>query len=217
MVETLGQTIRACGDRRATWWRGPSRRAVFLDRDGTLIVDRPYCADPSTIELLPGVVEGLAILQKAGYLLVVVTNQSGIARGFFDETALHRMHERLDSMLAARGVRVAAYYYCPHHVDGTNPALAVPCSFRKPAPGMLMRAALDWSIDLGRSWLIGNTPGDYEAARAAGCRALLVGTCAVPSSYPRFDSFLDATRKIIEVDGHGQRHAAEQPRSARRD
>lgn len=212
---TSGRTIRACGDRRAAWPTSEPRRAVFLDRDGTLIVDRPYSADPNTIELLPGVAEGLSVLQEAGYLLIVVTNQSGIARGFFDESALGRMHERLDSILADSGVNVAAYYYCPHHVEGTNRALAVPCDCRKPAPGMLFRAASDWAIDLGRSWLIGNTPTDLEAARAAGCRALLVGTSETSSAYPRFDSLLDAARVIIEADGHGRLREAARPRSAR--
>src|SRR5579884_1443123 len=105
-----GQTIQACDD--APWRRNGSSatsRAVFLDRDGTLIVDKPYLADPNQIELLPGALDGLRRLQDAGYLLLVVTNQSGIARGYYDVDALIAMHRRLHQMIAEAGVTIAAY------------------------------------------------------------------------------------------------------------
>jgi D,D-heptose 1,7-bisphosphate phosphatase len=140
-----------------------------------LIVDHPYSSDPDRIELLDGAVDGLLALQQAGYLLVVLTNQSGVARGFYGEAAIRRMHRRLDAMLGRAGVEVAAYYYCPHHVDGVVRSLARPCFCRKPEPGMLFRAARDWAIDLGQSWMLGDLTSDVAAGRAAGCRTLLIG------------------------------------------
>lgn len=180
-------------------------------------MDRPYSADPRTIDLLPGVAEGLETLQVAGYLLIVVTNQSGIARGYFDERALRRMHEKLDRMLASLGVQIAAYYYCPHHVDGRKRSLAQDCDCRKPSPGMILRAASDWSIDLRQSWLIGNSPSDFEAAETAGCRALLVGTDIPDGPCPRVGTLADAARQIIEHDGLGLPSADAGRRLARRD
>ena len=185
-ARTWGETVRACGDQTfaaAAADRGAAR-AVFLDRDGTLIVDHPYSADTDAIELLPGVVDGLVTLHDAGYLLIVVTNQSGIARGYFDDRALAAMHYRLNQLLALAGVDVAAYYYCPHHVAGREPTLARPCGCRKPSPGMLLRAAVDWSIDLGQSWLIGDRASDAAAALAAGCQPLLVGPGPWPHPPP---------------------------------
>ena len=158
-------------DRRGD--RGAAR-AVFLDKDGTLIEDVPYNVAPEQIRLTDGAIEGLRRLQDAGYLLVVISNQSGVARGLFPETALERVHGRLVELLAGGGVRLDGFYYCPHHPDGAVAAYATACDCRKPAVGMLLQAATNLGIDLGASWLIGDILDDIEAGNRAGCRTGLI-------------------------------------------
>jgi D,D-heptose 1,7-bisphosphate phosphatase len=151
-----------------------TRRAIFLDKDGTLIEDVPYNVDPSRIRLLPGVVEGLRRLHQAGYLLIVVTNQSGVARGRFPEHALGAVAQRLRELLAPAGVPLADFYYCPHHPDGIVLEYAVECACRKPQPGLITRAVQEHGIDPARSWLIGDILNDVEAGKLAGCRTILL-------------------------------------------
>jgi len=151
-----------------------SRRAVFLDKDGTLIQDVPYNVDPSRVRLLPGVVEGLGRLHRAGYLLIVVTNQSGVARGRFPEHALGAVAQRLRQLLAPAGVPLADFYYCPHHPEGMMLHYALECACRKPEPGLVTRAAQEHDIDLACSWLIGDILNDVEAGNSAGCRTILL-------------------------------------------
>jgi histidinol-phosphate phosphatase family protein len=115
--------------------------AVFLDKDGTLVEDVPYCADPERMKLLPGAGPALRSLHEAGWRLAVVTNQSGVARGLFPESALAAVEARLREVLAAEGVPLAAFLYCPHHPDGVVPAYAVHCDCRKPEPGLILAAA----------------------------------------------------------------------------
>jgi len=148
--------------------------AVFLDKDGTLVHDVPYNVDPALIRLTPGAVEALGLLHAAGYRLIIVSNQSGVARGRFPETALAAVEERLRALLAQRGVPLTGFYYCPHHPDGSVAAYAVACSCRKPAPGMLIRAAREHGIDLSRSWMVGDILNDVEAGHRAGCRSILI-------------------------------------------
>jgi len=150
------------------------RAAVFLDKDGTLVVDVPYNVEPGRIRLTPGAVEGLQALHAAGYLLIVVSNQSGVARGFFQEEALAPVEAQVRALLAAASVPLAGFYYCPHHPDGPVGRYAVSCGCRKPAPGMLSRAAREHGIDLARSWLVGDILHDIEAGRRAGCRTVLL-------------------------------------------
>lgn len=150
------------------------RAAVFLDKDGTLIVDVPYNVAPERIRLTHGAVEGLQALHAAGYLLIVVSNQSGVARGFFQEEALGAVEKRVRALLAAAGVPLAGFCYCPHHPEGIVSRYAVPCHCRKPAPGMLSQAAREHGIDLARSWLVGDILHDVEAGRRAGCRTVLL-------------------------------------------
>src|SRR4051812_7101588 len=116
-------------------------RAVFLDKDGTLVEDVPYNVEPSRIRLGPGAAAGLSQLHAAGFLLIVVSNQSGVARGMFSEDALTAVHERLKELLAEFGVSLSGFYYCPHHPQGTVARYAVKCSCRKPEPGMIRAAA----------------------------------------------------------------------------
>jgi D,D-heptose 1,7-bisphosphate phosphatase len=150
--------------------------AVFLDKDGTLVDDVPYNVDPERIELSAGAAEGARLLSEAGYALVVVSNQSGVARGLFAEESIAGVESRIRELLADYSVRLAGFYYCPHHPAGKVERYARLCSCRKPAPGMLLTAARDLSLDLSRSWLIGDILDDVEAAHAAGCRAVLLDT-----------------------------------------
>jgi len=150
------------------------RGAVFLDKDGTLIVDVPYNVAPEHIRLTHGAAEGLQALHAAGYLLIVVSNQSGVARGFFQEEALVAVEARVRALLGAAGVPLAGFYYCPHHPEGSVGRYAVSCRCRKPAPGMIEQAAREHGIDLTRSWLVGDILHDVEAGRRAGCRTVLL-------------------------------------------
>ena len=151
------------------------RPAVFLDRDGTLVEEVAYLHDPGRLALLPGVA-ALAGLAAAGYALVVVTNQAGVARGYYDEAAVELVHRRLGELLAGAGVRLDAILYCPHHPEGTVARHARACRCRKPSPGMLEAAAEQLDLDLPASYLIGNHPTDVGAAVAAGVTALYVRT-----------------------------------------
>ena len=146
------------------------RAAVFLDRDGTLVEEVPYLHDPGRVMLLPGAA-ALGGLAAAGYALVVVTNQAGVARGLYDEAAVVAVHRRLAELLAGVGVRLDAVLHCPHHPEGTVPGYARACRCRKPGPGMLEAAAGRLGLDLAASWLIGNHPADVGAAQAAGVPA----------------------------------------------
>ena len=145
------------------------RPAVFLDRDGTLIYDRHYLADPAGVELLPGAAEAVARLNRAGYFVVLVTNQSGIGRGYFGEAEYQAVHRRLVDLLAAEGARLDADYHCPLSPDDPDPE-----ELRKPGAGMFFRAAREHGLDLARSWLIGDRLRDVAPAARLGARAILV-------------------------------------------
>lgn len=143
--------------------------AVLLDRDGTIIVERDYLSDPALIELEAGAVEGLRALAQAGWTLVVLTNQSGIGRGYFDLAAAEAVNARVAELLAVEGVSIAGWYLCPHAPgDG--------CDCRKPRPGMAKQAAEDLGLDLARSWVIGDKRSDVGLADAISARAILVTT-----------------------------------------
>ncbi|MBD2257221.1 HAD family hydrolase [Pseudanabaena sp. FACHB-2040] len=147
------------------------QKAIFLDKDGTLIEDVPYNVDPARMMLCPRALSGVHKLYQAGYQLIVITNQSGIARGYFDESALTAVEQRLRQMLE---LPLAGFYYCPHHPNGTVAEYAVSCDCRKPKPGMLLQAAADHDIDLHQSWFIGDILNDVEAGLRAGCRTVLI-------------------------------------------
>ncbi|HZU67224.1 MAG TPA: HAD family hydrolase [Ktedonobacteraceae bacterium] len=168
------------------------RPALFLDRDGTLVYPRHYPSRPEELCLYDGVGEALRTFQEAGFRLVVVTNQAGIARGYFKEDDLWRMHTYLAKELAKSGVHLDAIYYCPHHPEGVIPELAVVCDCRKPQPGMLLRAARDLALNLPRSWFVGDILDDIEAGNRAGCRTVLVdlGTEKPPASQLRRPNFI---------------------------
>jgi D-glycero-D-manno-heptose 1,7-bisphosphate phosphatase len=144
------------------------RKAVFLDRDGTLIVDRNYLSDPDAIEFLPECIEGLTAMQVQGFDLVIVTNQSGVARGIIPWATLHEIHRRVLSHLRKNGVDVRGVFTAPHAANSNHPD-------RKPNPGLLIRAARIHNLDLRASWMIGDRPSDVEAGERAGTRTLTVG------------------------------------------
>lgn len=156
--------------------RTEPRRAVFLDRDKTLMEDPGYVSDPGQVRLLGGAAEAVARLRGAGYLVIVVTNQSGIARGKITEAQIAAVHERLRELLRRAGTDLDAIYYCPY-LDGPDAVVAQyrrDSDLRKPRPGMLLQAAREMEIDLSRSWMIGDEARDAQAGRAAGCRTILL-------------------------------------------
>jgi D-glycero-D-manno-heptose 1,7-bisphosphate phosphatase len=147
-----------------------TQKAVFLDRDGTLIVERHYLSDPAQLELIPDVPESLLRLSEAGFLLIVVTNQSGIAQGKFSESRYVEVQEALDVLLGQYGVRLTHTYFCPHHPQVSS------CTCRKPLPGLLNEAILTYQLDPKRCFMIGDRDRDVQAGVAAGIPSLLVRT-----------------------------------------
>jgi D-glycero-D-manno-heptose 1,7-bisphosphate phosphatase len=146
------------------------RRAVFLDRDGTIIEDEGYVADPARVRLLPGAAEAIARLNRAKLPVIVVTNQSGIARGLLDEAAYTATARRLDELLATAGARLDGHYHCPHHPDFTGS-----CECRKPGPLLYRRAAADHGLHLADSWWVGDRLRDVLPAERFNGRGLLIG------------------------------------------
>ncbi|CAG0988567.1 D-glycero-D-manno-heptose 1,7-bisphosphate phosphatase [Geobacteraceae bacterium] len=180
------------------------RTAVFLDRDGTINVEKEYLHRAEEFEFVPGASEAIRLLKEAGFLVVVVTNQSGVARGYYDEAAVHRLHRFVDQELATVGASVDAYYLCPHHPHHGIGPYRTECACRKPLPGMLLSAAADLGIDLSRSWIVGDKAADVEAGLAAGCRTILVRTGygaaeehLVPPDVTVCDDIFAAARAII--------------------
>ncbi len=148
--------------------------AVFLDKDGTLIPDIPYNIDPDLITLSFGAEEALRSLHHSGFKLIVVSNQSGVARGLFLETALTFVEQKIRDLLNAIDVPLTGFYYCPHHPSGQIANYAIACNCRKPNPGMILKAAEEHSVDLERSWMIGDILNDIEAGHRAGCKTILI-------------------------------------------
>lgn len=147
---------------------------VFLDKDGTVVEDVPYNVEPDRTRLAPGVEEGLRMLDDVGYRLVMVSNQSGVAHGYFPEEALQPVETRVRTLLEDIGVELTGFYYCPHHPEGVDAAYTGECNCRKPAPGLLLEAADEHDVDLARSWMIGDILHDVEAGRRARCRTVLI-------------------------------------------
>ncbi len=145
------------------------RRFVVLDRDGTIIEEREYLSDPEQVTLISGVAAALRELRRMGYGLVVITNQSGIGRGFFDHAQLHRVHQRLKELLHAEGIYLEGFYVCPHTSDDD-------CACRKPKLGLLQKAAEDLGFDMASSIVIGDKASDIEMGRMAGALTFLVRT-----------------------------------------
>lgn len=182
-------------------------RAVFLDRDGTINVEKEYLHLPQDFEFIPGAPLAIKMLRDAGFCVVVVTNQSGVGRGYYDEAAVYDLHRHMDAELAESGAKVDAYYFCPHHPQHGIDAYRQECDCRKPLPGMLFQAAAEFSIDLSSSYIIGDKLADVEAGLKAGCRPLLVrtgygeeATAGLPDGVLSFSDILEAARAIISGD-----------------
>lgn len=156
------------------------QKAVFLDRDGTINKYAGFLRDIDQFELLPGVADAVKLINASGYLAIVVTNQPVIARGEVTVSELQEIHNKMETLLGAEGAYLDAIYYCPHHphkgYEGEVPGLKIDCDCRKPKPGMLLKAAKDFNIDLSQSWMIGDGENDVNAGKAAGCRTVLIGT-----------------------------------------
>jgi D-glycero-D-manno-heptose 1,7-bisphosphate phosphatase len=149
-------------------------RAIFLDKDGTLVKDIPYNVDPGLVQLTPFAGKALRSFQRQGYALFVISNQSGVAKGIFPESALYGVKQRLLELFSEQGVTLYGFYYCPHYPDGIVQQYAHQCDCRKPQPGMIRRAAYEHGIDLEDSWMIGDILDDVEAGFRAGCRTVLI-------------------------------------------
>jgi D-glycero-D-manno-heptose 1,7-bisphosphate phosphatase len=186
------------------------RRAVFLDRDGTVNVEVHYLAQPEQLELLPTVAETISKLNSLGIAVVVITNQAGVARGYFPEHRLEAVHQRLREMLGERDANVDGIYYCPHHPTAGLGAYRTVCNCRKPMPGMLNKAAQDLGLDLTRSLMIGDRDTDLQAGAKAGCLTALVRTgygeetnAALDHSQVRsigtFDTVADAVQAWLDL------------------
>ncbi len=158
--------------------------AVFLDRDNTLIANDGDLGDPAAVRLLDGVSPGLLALREAGYRLVVVTNQGGVARGRYTEADVDAVHQRIAQLLgetASGEPLIERFYYCPFHPEGEVESYRREHPWRKPQPGMLLHAARDLGLDLGQSWMVGDQARDIAAGRSAGCRTVLLGNRADPA------------------------------------
>ncbi len=153
-----------------------SKRALFIDRDGTIIKDKHFLSDPNQIEILPGVVEALRKAKRLGLTIVVVSNQSGVARSLMGIDDVHAVNSRLVKILADESVEIDAVYICPHHLEGSNKEYAIRCNCRKPSPGMAETAAMQLGVDLRRSYVVGDKVDDYNLGLVIGATPFLVKT-----------------------------------------
>jgi D-glycero-D-manno-heptose 1,7-bisphosphate phosphatase len=190
--------------------KSQTRKAVFIDRDGTLNEDIGYVSRPEELALYPWSAEAVRLINQSGLLAVVITNQSGIARGMYTEEILAEIHSRMIRELALQGARVDAVYYCPHHPEIGSRRYRLECECRKPQPGLLNAAARDHDIDLARSFVIGDKASDIKLAERTGARAALVltgfgrETLAHPERWPCTpdvvaENVLEAVRRILEL------------------
>jgi len=180
------------------------KKAVFLDRDGTINEEQEYLWQVEAFRFIDGAIEGIRLLNAAGFMVVVVTNQSGIGRGYYTEDDLDRLHRYMDAELEKSGVKITACYYCPHHPLHGVGRYGTECACRKPLPGMLLQAAGELDIDLAASWMVGDKKADIDAGLAAGCRPVLVRTGygeaeagLLSEAVPVVKDLLEAARLII--------------------
>lgn len=154
----------------------PLNAGLFLDRDGTINVERGYLADPNDVELLPGAADAIRAANEFGIPVIIITNQAGVARGFHSEEAVVSVNERLKQLLNEQGARIDAVYYCPHHPEAGNPPYRIVCTCRKPGTGMLEMAEKSLGINLAASYVVGDKCSDIETGKNGGCGTVLVLT-----------------------------------------
>jgi D-glycero-D-manno-heptose 1,7-bisphosphate phosphatase len=206
---------------RARGWgaRGAGRGtrtadAVFLDRDGTILDELGYVTPDSALHLYPYSLDAIRVLSTSGFAVVVITNQGGVGLGLYDEAFVDRTHAALDARIAAAGGRVAGWYYCPHHPEAVIPSFKCVCECRKPATGLVSRAAQELGIDFARSWVVGDQWRDIEVAHRTGARSILVRTGygarlehAWPADIARptlvADNLIAAAAQIVGLSGGG--------------
>lgn len=178
-----------------------TRPAVFLDRDGTLNAEVDYLSDPADLQLVGDAGQAVARLNRAGFLCVVITNQSGIARGILTEERLGEIHKRLDQLLAEHGAHIDHYEACPHHPEHGEAPYRQECECRKPKPGMYLQAQAAMDIDLEQSWAVGDSPRDLEAAQALGVPGLLVttGKPVTEESHSRWNVVRDISAAVDHI------------------
>lgn len=150
------------------------KKAIFLDKDGTLVYDIPYNVDPSRVRFNDGAIAALRKFKQHDYLLIVVSNQSGVAHGYFSEQTLRALGTHINETLGRRGLKLDDFRYCPHHPAGKIAAYSMDCTCRKPKPGLILESARKFDIDLSHSWMIGDILNDVEAGNSAGCRTILI-------------------------------------------
>ena len=177
-------------------------KAVFLDRDGTIARDAHYCRRPEDFEIFPSTPRAVRLLNESGFKVVVITNQSGLARGYFNENDMARIHTKMEKEIGRQGGRVDAVYFCPHHPDDG-------CECRKPRTALFLQAARELGIDLTRSFMVGDTQVDMDAGRRAGCRTVLANTRPEPAiiggaDYVAGDLFAAATWIMSQHESIGE-------------
>lgn len=176
-------------------------KAVFLDRDGVIIKDTGFVKTPKQVRLLPKAAQAINRLHELGYLVIVISNQSGVARGFFSEITLSQINDEIKNRLAKQGAFLDDIYYCPHHPEAAINEYRSDCSCRKPKPGMILKAGEEHAVDLSMSYMIGDSDRDVAAGVAAGCRPVLI---ARKSTRRRADnvmtagSLIEAVEKFVE-------------------
>jgi len=190
---------------------GDRAPAIFMDRDGTLSHEVGYVNHVSRFDLYPWAVEAVRLVNRNGFLAVVITNQAGVARGYFPESVIHEVHAALNASMEAGGARLDGIYYCPHHPSAGEPPYRKDCDCRKPKPGLLRRAEAELGVDLSRSFVVGDRLGDLELAWSVGATGVLVrsgyglGELAYHApSWPRppdlvADHLLEAVERIVSA------------------
>lgn len=150
------------------------RKAIFIDKDGTIIPDIPYNVNPDLITIYDGVIEGLKLLQQQGFVFIIISNQAGVARGYFKYSELDKVKNKINQIFNSEGIQIENFYFCPHHTEGKIAEYSIKCNCRKPEPGMILKASLELQIDTKQSWMIGDILNDVEAGNRAGCRTVLI-------------------------------------------
>jgi histidinol-phosphate phosphatase family protein len=181
----------------------PGRAGILLDRDGTIIVDHGYVGSVERVQLIDGSARAIASFNEAGLPVVVVTNQSGVARGYYGTDDVHRVHDHIAKLLADEGAHVDLFVYCPDHADGVVEAFSRHSADRKPGPGMALAAAGALGLDLAASWVVGDRPEDMGLAAAVGARGIYVGPGKFPDeTVVSFEDLAQAAPYILERVGH---------------